>query len=57
MAGENREAAHVLELFEALRRTPYAFHFFQALRRLECLHRDRPRLGKSLRLADDPIRL
>ena len=57
MASENREAAHVLELFEALRRTPYAFHFFQALRRLECLHRDRPRLGKSLRLTDDPIRL
>ena len=57
MAGENREAAHALELLEALRRTPYAFHFFQALRRLECLHRDKPRLGKATRLADDPVRL
>jgi len=57
MAGENREAAHALELFEALRRTPYAFHFFQAMRRLECRYRDRPRLGKAARLADDPLRL
>ena len=57
MAGENREATHALEWLEALRRTPYAFHFFQALRRLECLHRDKPRMGKSTRLADDPIRL
>ena len=57
MAGENREAAHALEWLEALRRTPYAFHFFQALRRLECLHRDKPRMGKSARLSDDPIRL
>jgi type VI secretion system protein ImpH len=57
MAGENREAAHALELFEALRLTPYAFHFFQAMRRLECRYRDRPRLGKAARLADDPLRL
>lgn len=57
MASENREAAHALVLFEALRQTPYAFSFFQALRRLECQYRDQPRLGKSTRLADDPIRL
>ncbi|MBL8260720.1 MAG: type VI secretion system baseplate subunit TssG [Candidatus Competibacteraceae bacterium] len=57
MAGENRETAHALELFETLRRTPYAYHFFQALRRLECLYPDKPRLGKSLRVADDPVRL
>ena len=57
MAGENRTATHALALFEALRRQPYAFHFFQALRRIECLHQDKPRLGKSLRLADDSVRL
>jgi type VI secretion system protein ImpH len=44
-------------LFEALRRRPYAFHFFQALRRLECAYHDRPRLGESSRPTDDPIRL
>lgn len=57
MANPDRTSAYAVELFETLRREPYAFHFFQALRRLECLYRDRPRLGKSVRLADDPVRL
>ncbi len=57
MAGSDRTSAYAVALLEALRREPYAFHFFQALRRLECLHRDRPRLGRSVRLADDPVRL
>ncbi len=57
MANPDRTSSYALDLFEALRREPYAFHFFQALRRLECLYRDRPRLGKSVRLADDPVRL
>jgi type VI secretion system protein ImpH len=57
MASPDRTQAYAVALLEALRREPYAFHFFQALRRLECLHRDKPRLGKSLRLADDPVRL
>jgi type VI secretion system protein ImpH len=57
MASPDRTQAYAVALLETLRRTPYAFHFFQALRRLECLYRDQPRLGKSIRLADDPIRL
>ncbi|MGB2681919.1 MAG: type VI secretion system baseplate subunit TssG, partial [Candidatus Competibacter sp.] len=57
MAGENRQTAYALELFETLRRAPHAYHFFQALRRLECLYPEKPRLGKSLRVADDPVRL
>jgi len=57
MASPDRTQGDVVALFEALRRAPYAFHFFQALRRLECLHRDRPRLGKATQLADDPVRL
>ena len=57
MASPDRTAAYAVALFEALRREPYAFHFFQALRRLECRYRDRPRLGKATRLADDPVRL
>ncbi len=59
MASPDRTATHTVEqdLFETLRRTPYAFHIFQALRRLECRYRDRPRFGQSIRLADDPIRL
>ncbi len=44
-------------LEEALSQAPYAFEFFEALRRFECVYRERPRLGKSTRLAEDPIRL
>ncbi len=57
MASPDRTQTYAVTLFEALRRAPHAFHFFQVLRRLECLYRDRPRLGKSIRLADDPVRL
>ncbi|HOB62081.1 MAG TPA: type VI secretion system baseplate subunit TssG [Candidatus Competibacteraceae bacterium] len=57
MASPDRTSAYAVALLEALRREPYAFHFFQALRRLECLYREQPRLGKSSRLAEDPVRL
>ncbi|MGQ7957939.1 type VI secretion system baseplate subunit TssG [Pseudomonas sp. SP16.1] len=36
---------------------PWGYDFFQALRRIECEAADRPRLGHSVRLADDPLRL
>ncbi|MFZ4791408.1 MAG: type VI secretion system baseplate subunit TssG [Candidatus Competibacteraceae bacterium] len=57
MASPDRTTADPVDLLEALRQRPYAFHFFQALRRLECRYRDQPRLGKATRLADDPVRL
>jgi type VI secretion system protein ImpH len=57
MASPDRTTADPVDLLEALRQKPYAFHFFQALRRLECRYRDQPRLGKATRLADDPVRL
>jgi type VI secretion system protein ImpH len=64
VAGEDRpetadlgrvEAIRALE--EALAGTPYRFDFYQALRRIECAHRDRPRLGTSRRPDQDPVRL
>lgn len=54
MAGEGRDAATAL--VEALRANPYAFDFFQAVRRLECAHPDKPRIGTSARPAADPVR-
>jgi type VI secretion system protein ImpH len=46
------------ELEEALRRSPTAFDFFQALRRLECAYPDKPRLGESVQPSkEEPIRL
>ena len=53
MAEQDRRQAYAV----ALQREPYKFDFFQTLRRLECLHRSKPRLGESLRASDDPVRL
>jgi len=44
-------------LYELLASAPHQFDFFQALRRLECAHRDRPRIGAGLRPLDDAVRL
>ncbi|WP_347988904.1 type VI secretion system baseplate subunit TssG [Methylomonas sp. AM2-LC] len=33
------------------------FDFFEALRLIECLNADKPRLGTSLKVSDDPVRL
>jgi type VI secretion system protein ImpH len=49
-------AAVVEALFERLHARPYGFDLFQALRRIEQLHRDRPRLGDAVRPIDEPIR-
>jgi type VI secretion system protein ImpH len=57
MADDDRAPSHSLEFYEALLAAPYAYDFFQALRRIDALHQDRPRLGESARLADDAVRL
>jgi type VI secretion system protein ImpH len=57
VAGETRSAPADVAWLQALAERPYELGFFSALRRLECLHRDRPRLGTSARPADDPVRL
>jgi type VI secretion system protein ImpH len=40
-----------------LAREPYRYDFYQTLRRLECLYRDKPRWGMALRPIDEPVRL
>jgi len=57
MAGQDRTAAHPVTSLERLREKPHSAGFFRVLRELECLHRDRPRLGTANRTADDPVRL
>ena len=57
MAVETGPAPARLEWLRALEREPYRFDFFLALRQLECLHRDLPRLGTAPRAADAPVRL
>ncbi|MET0388969.1 MAG: type VI secretion system baseplate subunit TssG, partial [Polyangiales bacterium] len=43
-------------LLDALALEPYAFDFYQALRRLECVFRELPRTGEGQRPSDEPIR-
>ncbi len=60
MADEDRAPPHAVEevsadgrkLYEALAAAPYEFDFFQALRRIDAVNRDRPRLGEGFRLVD-----
>ncbi len=54
---EMGRTADPVGFLEALHREPYAYDFYQAMRRLENLHRDKPRLGEALRPADEPVRL
>lgn len=57
MAAEDRQETRALALLQALQAEPERFDLFQALRRLECVFRDRPRWGEALRPADEPARL
>jgi type VI secretion system protein ImpH len=55
MAQETGNQATVMT--EALQSHPSEFDLFQALRRLECLHPDRPRIGESLLPCEDLVQL
>ena len=64
MADDDRTPPHALgvspqalALYDALRAAPYEFDFFQALRRIDAVNPDRPRLGDATRVADDAVRL
>jgi len=57
MADQVRTATPAVEWYRALEQEPYKFGFFQAIRRLECLHEDKPRIGESPRSANEPVRL
>jgi type VI secretion system protein ImpH len=57
MDTELGNATDALSFLAAVAREPYRYDFYETLRRLECLHRDKPRLGTALRPIDEPIRL
>jgi type VI secretion system protein ImpH len=57
VAAADRQTAARVALFRALTREPWSFDFYQALRRIECLSGDRPRLGRALRPTDEPVRV
>ena len=57
MASEDRSSSDALKLDALLEEKPYGFDFFQLLRRFECLHKDRPRIGEADNLSDEYFRL
>lgn len=57
MASDHRPPTDLVALLTALEREPYRFDFFQALRRMEALHPQKPRLGSAIKATDDPVRL
>lgn len=57
MDGSLRHTSDPLALLDAMRAEPGSFDWLDALRRIECVYDDRPRLGRSIRPADDPVRL
>lgn len=54
MATASRQDPH--RLTEAISREPWRFDFFQAIRLLECLNPDHPRVGRSRMLREDAVR-
>jgi type VI secretion system protein ImpH len=54
MAGATGHAAHALAL--QLQAEGPRYDFFAAVRRIECANPDAPRVGTSMRPADDPVR-
>lgn len=55
MADQDRASSQAL--IDRLRREPWCFDFFQAMRLVECHYADKPKLGTSVKASDDPIRL
>lgn len=58
MAGTDRTTTHHLaQMLKDLEEKPHEFDFYQALRVIECLYAEKPRLGTSRKPIDDPVRL
>jgi type VI secretion system protein ImpH len=57
MESPARRQADALTFFAELAAAPYRYDFYQTLRRLECLHDEKPRWGRALRPLDEPVRL
>lgn len=54
MADQNRTPSHVL--MQALEEAAYRFDFFEALRLIESLNPEKPKLGTSIKASDDAVR-
>lgn len=57
MVSKKRETGSDLTRLNALTENPQTHHIFQALRLIEAAHASQPRLGRSRRPSEDPVRL
>jgi len=57
VAGKGRAEANDIELERELRQDVYAFGFYSLLRKLECNNPEKPGFGRSVKPAEDVIRL
>jgi type VI secretion system protein ImpH len=57
MATASRTTTHLIGRLLALEEAPERYDFFAALRQIECLYADKPRIGAAARPADEPLRL
>ncbi len=57
MGDGNGNAPRFLDKTADLAQEPHRFDFFQAVRLLECAHPEKPKVGRSIRAADDPVKL
>ncbi len=57
MAAASRTTTHTVEWLTALEAAPHRFGFYAAMRRLECLYAEKPRIGRAARPADEAVRL
>jgi type VI secretion system protein ImpH len=57
MAGADRDEDRRLSFFGEIERRPWALDFYHAMRRIEGLYPELPRLGEARRPADEPVRL
>ena len=53
MESQARASSDPVNTLDAMHQQPWEYDFFQALRRIECESPELPRLGHSLRLADE----
>lgn len=58
MASQDGTAKPAVDpLLRELQQAPYKYDFYTAMRLLECIFDDAPRLGRSARLKEEPVRL
>ncbi len=56
MAGTDRHSDSAVALYRELQDKPWAYHFYEAVRRIDCAHPDRPRTGHAARPEVEPVR-